>query len=401
MSIAQHLIHEEARAHDWRVVEHHDELWSPLPEYNRDRPDDKFRPYGATPGHGLEWSRLLARAARSLADRPPWLVESAVALFDQAVGDGWRADGSPGFVYTTDWDGSPVTRTRMHWVMAEAVLAADALARAPATSGSPRSPPRGGGRSRTYFVDRRQGSWRHELTPEMEPSSGTWDGKPDVYHAYQACLLPSLPPTTVASVALSNGVGLVRSADWDARYAASESVWGAAPNRWVEQETAALSPGRALDLACGEGRNAAWLAARGWTVTGVDFSAIAIDKARAHTTDLPTTWVCDDVVTWTPPAASFDLVLVVYLHLPATERDTVLDHAVAALAPGGHLVVVAHDLANLTDGVGGPQDATVLATASDVTARLGDLQVLRAGTVERQVDGADRPAIDTLVHAVR
>ena len=206
LSIAQHLIHEEARAHDWRVVEHHDASWSPLPDYNADRPGDKFRPYGATPGHGLEWSRLLVDLHSALADPPAWLVESAVALFDQAVGDGWRADGHPGFVYTTDWDGQPVTRTRMHWVMAEGVLAADALARCTGDERIAEIAVSWWREIEDYFVDRRRGSWHHELTPDMTVSDTTWQGKPDVYHAYQACLLPSLPMTTVASVALSNGI---------------------------------------------------------------------------------------------------------------------------------------------------------------------------------------------------
>lgn len=191
------------------------------------------------------------------------------------------------------------------------------------------------------------------------------------------------------------------AASWDARYAASDSVWGAAPNRWVEQEVADLPPGRAVDLACGEGRNAAWLAGRGWHVTGIDYSAVAIDKAAANTAGLPVAWVCADVVTWEPEPSSFDLVLVVYLHLVAAERTAALTHAVAALAPGGHLVVVAHDLANLTGGVGGPQDASVLPTAADVVSSLDGLEVRRAGTVEREVAGAPRPAIDLLVHAVR
>ncbi len=206
LSIARHLIHEEARAHEWRVVEHHDELWSPLPDYNADRPGDPFRPYGATPGHGLEWSRLLVDLHSALADPPSWLVESAVALFDQAVGDGWRADGQPGFVYTTDWDGKPVTRTRMHWVMAEGVLAADALARATGDERIAEIAVSWWREIEDYFVDRRLGSWRHELTPEMTPSTTTWHGKPDVYHAYQACLLPSVPLTSVASVALGDGI---------------------------------------------------------------------------------------------------------------------------------------------------------------------------------------------------
>ena len=206
LSIAERLIHEEARAHGWRVVEHHDDRWQPLMDYNADRPGDPFRPYGATPGHGLEWSRLLVDLHSSLADPPAWLVECAVALFDQAVGDGWRADGQPGFVYTTDWDGKPVTRTRMHWVMGEGVLAADALARCTGDERIAEVAQSWWQEIEQYFVDRQRGSWRHELTPDMTPSDTTWHGKPDVYHAYQACLLPSLPMTTVASVALSNGV---------------------------------------------------------------------------------------------------------------------------------------------------------------------------------------------------
>lgn len=191
------------------------------------------------------------------------------------------------------------------------------------------------------------------------------------------------------------------TAEWDARYAASDSVWGAAPNRFVEQETAALPAGRALDLACGEGRNAVWLAGRGWDVTAVDFSQVAIDKARAHAEGPPVTWVCDDVVTWTPAAEAFDLVMIVYLHLPTEARAQVLEHAAAAVAPGGHLLLVAHDLANLTGGHGGPQDASVLPTADDVVPHLAGFDVLTAGVVERPVDGAPRPALDLLVHAVR
>src|SRR3954453_22764271 len=111
----------------WRIPEHFDPSWRPLPEHNRDRPDDQFQPYGATVGHGLEWSRLLLQLEASLTDPPDWLLPAAEGLFDRAVADGWAVDGADGFVYTTDWDGDPVVRDRMPWVLAEGFAAATAL----------------------------------------------------------------------------------------------------------------------------------------------------------------------------------------------------------------------------------------------------------------------------------
>lgn len=120
-----------ARGNGWRVPEHFDERWRPRLEHNRDRPADPFQPYGATVGHGLEWARLLVAVDRTLgAAAPGGLVDAAVALADRAAEDGWAADGQPGFVYTTDWEGRPVVRSRMHWVAAEAVATAEVLHRA-------------------------------------------------------------------------------------------------------------------------------------------------------------------------------------------------------------------------------------------------------------------------------
>jgi SAM-dependent methyltransferase len=192
--------------------------------------------------------------------------------------------------------------------------------------------------------------------------------------------------------------------EWDARYAAQTTVWGAEPNRFVAQECAELAPGRALDLACGEGRNAVWLARRGWQVTAVDFSRVAVDKARAlaaaHGVEDAVTLVVGDVVEWVPPARAFDLVVVAYLQVPGDDRRVVWPRAAEAVAPGGTLLVVGHDSRNLRDGVGGPKDPAVLYTADDVVAHLGDLAVLRAGEVARPVEG-DGVAIDCLVRAVR
>ncbi len=193
---------------------------------------------------------------------------------------------------------------------------------------------------------------------------------------------------------------------WDDRYRATELVWGARPNRWVEQELADLPPGRAVDLACGEGRNALWLAARGWRVTAVDFSAVALDKGRTLETQQPAgappvEWVCADATAFRPEPA-YDLALLCYLQLSAHQRTATVRNAAAALRPGGVLLVIAHDSANLTEGTGGPQDPEVLYTAGDVVADLdGALVVDTAEAVLRPVDGAVRPAIDALVRAHR
>jgi len=117
-----------ASANHWRIPEHFDASWAPQLELNADRPDDPFKPYGATVGHGLEWARLLLHVDAALPGRAPeTLVPAARALYGGAVRDGWSSDDAAGFVYTTDWAGVPVVRTRLHWVAAEAIGAAAAL----------------------------------------------------------------------------------------------------------------------------------------------------------------------------------------------------------------------------------------------------------------------------------
>lgn len=196
------------------------------------------------------------------------------------------------------------------------------------------------------------------------------------------------------------------AADWDSRYRGAELVWSAAPNMWVEQEVAGLAPGRALDLACGEGRNSIWLAALGWQVTGVDFSAAALAKAEtlAHGHHPPVTvdWRCEDVTTFRS-SAPFDLALLVYAQLPAPQRLKAIMSGWNSLAPDGILLVVAHHSDNLTIGVGGPQDPRVLYSERDVTADLGMIDcgatVERSERVARPVAGSDRPALDTVFRA--
>ena len=193
--------------------------------------------------------------------------------------------------------------------------------------------------------------------------------------------------------------------DWNARYAGKELLWTAEPNRRFAAEVTGLEPGRALDLACGEGRNAVWLAERGWVVTAVDFSDVALAKGAklAASRGVEVDWVLADVLAYTPPAERFDLVAVLYLQLPAEELARATRAAVDAVARGGTLVVLGHDATNLTEGHGGPKDAAVLFTPEDVVAQLEGLVVERAEKVRRAVALAegDAIAIDAFVRARR
>ena len=202
-SIAGRPNHGQARGHSWRVPEHYDENWKPRPDYNLDRRDDTFRPYGTTPGHSFEWARLLLILEAAQAVPEAWLLEAATALFDTAVADAWSRDGHPGLIYTVDADGQPVVTSRLHWVACEAVLAADALHRRTGEERFAADAARWWGEINRFFVDTHGGSWWHELTPDMIPAASTWSGKPDLYHAYQAVLLPSLPLSPTAATALA------------------------------------------------------------------------------------------------------------------------------------------------------------------------------------------------------
>ena len=194
--------------------------------------------------------------------------------------------------------------------------------------------------------------------------------------------------------------------DWDARYRTSELIWTAEPNRFVVEVLEGATPGVGVDLACGEGRNAVWLAEQGWTMTGADFSGEALAKAAAlaGARGVEVALVRADAVTWSPPADQ-DFLLVAYLHLPAEERDAALSHAVAACRSGGQVVVVGHARANLEGGYGGPQDPAILLEPEEVAAdlRAAGAEVLRAEHVKRRVstDDGPRTAIDTLVVARR
>ncbi len=192
---------------------------------------------------------------------------------------------------------------------------------------------------------------------------------------------------------------------WDERYAREGMLWGAEPNALVAEIAVDLPAGTVLDLACGQGRNAVWLALQGHEVTGIDLSPVAVGQARrlAEEVGVSVDLSTGDVTEWDPAGRTWDLVLLSYLQIPPRDRAVAHAKAVAAVAPGGTLLLIAHHRDNLEHGVGGPQAAEVLFTEDELAADFADLEILRNETVERRVerDGLQGTAIDVLLVATR
>lgn len=190
--IIDHVI-KWAGENNWRIPEHFTKEWKADLMLNKDRPDDPFKPFGATPGHGIEWARLISQYAVSAFDDKEKIAEytgAAEHLYDRAISDAWSVDGAPGICYTTDWNGEPVVHDRMHWTLAEAINTSAVLCR---ITGSDR-----------YAVDfaafmeyldekvldHVNGSWFHQLDRNNDLKGTVWPGKSDLYHAVQATLIP-------------------------------------------------------------------------------------------------------------------------------------------------------------------------------------------------------------------
>ena len=196
--------------------------------------------------------------------------------------------------------------------------------------------------------------------------------------------------------------------DWNLRYAAEELIWTADANRFLIAETAHLPPGRALDLAAGEGRNAVWLAEKGWTVQAVDFADMAVEKGKRLATARKVSDKIDfreaDLRGFEPEVQGFDLVALIYLQIPQAELVPILVRAARAVAPGGTFLLVAHDSANLEHGYGGPRHPAMLYTAEQVVAAVGnEIEIEKAGRVDRPVHTVNgtKVAIDCLVRGRR
>ena len=194
-----------ASANGWRIPEHFDTDWRPDLEFGREKPDDPFKPYGATPGHAIETARLIVQYAtvdlRAQADyaedKEPvgdgeWerRIRAAECLYDRAVKDAWKVDGEPGFVYTTDWDGRPIVHDRMHWTLAEAINASAVLYRVTGAARYADDYAEFLSYLDKCVLDHAQGSWFHQLDRKNQVIGTVWPGKPDLYHAVQATLIP-------------------------------------------------------------------------------------------------------------------------------------------------------------------------------------------------------------------
>lgn len=186
--------------------------------------------------------------------------------------------------------------------------------------------------------------------------------------------------------------------DWDRAYGAAELTMAIEAHPHVEQELGALPPGRGLELGCGEGRQAIWLARRGWRMTAVDFSGVAVARGRqlAAQHGVEVDWRVTDVLDWQP--AAVDLVMVLYLHIPPDALAGVLGRAAATLAPGGTLFVLGWDRSNVADGTGGPRPAELLYDTDELTEAATGLRVEHAARVRQA--GSDR-AVDALLRATR
>jgi SAM-dependent methyltransferase len=201
------------------------------------------------------------------------------------------------------------------------------------------------------------------------------------------------------------------AAFWDERYSSAPQVWSGHVNAVVRDEASGLTPGRALDVGCGEGGDALWLAAQGWEVTGIDVSRVALDRAATRAGEVGladrTSWEQRDVLTWSPDEAAYDLVAVAFVHLAGDDRQRVYARIASAVAPGGTLVVAAHHPSDI-GVVPRPPDPDLFFTEDDLVAYLreweGQWEVVTAEARPRPTthpDGHEVTVHDTVLRAHR
>ena len=188
-------------ANEYRVPEHFTAEWEPLLEYNSGDTANQFKPYGATVGHGFEWSRLLVQAG-SIASTDDKYLAAAESLYLRAAQDGWQSGPTPGFVYTTDWTGLPIVTQRLHWVLCEAIAAAVTLGRRTENDRYDNDYRAWWDVAADSFIDRADGSWHHELDSRNLSAATVWSGKPDLYHAVQAAWISRYPTSSSMVAAL-------------------------------------------------------------------------------------------------------------------------------------------------------------------------------------------------------
>ena len=195
-----------AEENAWRIPEHFTKEWQPDLECNKQQPDDPFKPYGATPGHGIEWARLIVQWALSTYKNTPEAAEKYINasenLFNRAVADAWNVDGARGIVYTTDWEGKPVVYDRMHWTLAEAINTAAILYHLTQKTKYSDDYAEFMEYLDEEVLDHVNGSWFHQLDQHNHLMGTVWPGKSDIYHALQATLIPYHTPEVSIALAV-------------------------------------------------------------------------------------------------------------------------------------------------------------------------------------------------------
>lgn len=190
---------------------------------------------------------------------------------------------------------------------------------------------------------------------------------------------------------------------WESRYSQPDRVWSHDPNAWLIEFAQKIVPGTAVDVGCGEGADAVWLARQGWTVTAIDFAESALrtgaEAAESVEAGDSITWIAKDLSEWAPEPSSYDLVSVQFFHGDPSARRAV--HRAAWRATAGTLIVVGHDPSNASEGHGGPPDENVLYTAEEVVDSLdltpGGQEVLMAERCARYEDEPEKVMWDSLV----
>lgn len=208
--IVEHVI-TWAKDNEWRIPEHFTKDWDLDLEKNKEKPDDPFKPYGATPGHGIEWARLITHWALSTykneKEKAQPYVEAAENLFNRAIADAWNVDGAPGIVYTTDWNGKPCVHDRMHWTLAEAINTSAVLYRVTGKQQYADNYAEFMQYLDETVLDHVNGSWFHQLDEHNQLLGTVWPGKSDIYHALQSMLIPYHRVDTSIACAVKEAVG--------------------------------------------------------------------------------------------------------------------------------------------------------------------------------------------------
>ena len=200
-----------ARGNSYRIPEHFRSDWTADLDCNRDHPDDPFKPFGATPGHGIEWARLITQWACSTygkySEKAMPYISDAKSLYRRAISDAWNADGAPGICYTTDWDGRPVVHDRMHWTLAEAINTSSVLYCVTGEEAFAEDYAAFMRYLDEKVLDHVNGSWFHQLNEKNEVIGTVWPGKSDLYHAFQAMNIPYLPVDCSIAPAVAKACG--------------------------------------------------------------------------------------------------------------------------------------------------------------------------------------------------